>query len=113
MPKQIIILETNPEDGGRNSIRAVYWFGVPLARRIVKPAATSGFAAISQAELDALKDGSVLEEVRSIELPASFTTAEIKAALQKDYADRLAYLGAQPNKLQYAGVFFDGAAWSA
>lgn len=113
MAKQIIILTTNPRDGGRIQIAAVYWFAVPLNRRIPAPNASSQYASASGAEISALQDGSVLEEVRNMELPSSYTTGQIKTALEKDYADRAAYLAAQPFKLQYAGVSWDGANWSA
>lgn len=113
MAKQIIILETDPQDGGRLSIRCVYWFAVPAQRRVPDASLTSQFQGIQPAELASLRDGSVLEDVRDISLPSSFTTTEIKVALQKDYTDRGAYLVAQPFRLQYAGVFFDGSVWSA
>jgi hypothetical protein len=115
MAKQIILLETNPQDGGMVTMRAVFWYAIPANRRIVLPDTTvSAWLGASNAELIAIRDGSVLEEVRVLSMPVSSTTAELKAAINKAYTDRLAYLGAQPFKLQYAGVFFDSVTgWSA
>ena len=114
MAKQIIILETNPADGGMNTIRAVFWFAVILAKRVPKAGnTTSKWSGADATETAALVDGSVVEEVRDLSFPTSFTTVELKAALQKAYADRAAFLGAQPFRLQYAGVWWDGTSWSA
>jgi hypothetical protein len=115
MAKQIIVLETNPADGGRNSIKYVAWFAVPVNKQVPQPAvANSQWSGASQAEIDAIRSGAVLEEVRTISVPASYSTTELKAVLQKDYTDRLNYLANQPFKLQYNGVFFDSVSgWSA
>lgn len=115
MAKQIIVLETNPSDGGRNSIKYVAWFAVPVNRQVPLPAVTnSAWSIASQAEIDAIRSGAVLEEVRTISVPTSYSATELKAVLLKDYNDRLSYLGSQPFKLQYNGVYFDSVSgWSA
>jgi hypothetical protein len=114
MAKQIIILETNPADGGTNSTLVVLWVAVPLARRVPRPNAQSKWEGASAADVTAIQDGSILEEVHNVRVPASYTAAETKAVLEKFRTDRVAWLGAQPNKVQYAGVFFDSVTgWSA
>lgn len=114
MAKQIVILETNPADGGFNTIRAVFWFAVPVNRRVPVPNAQSLWTGASAGEVADLQSGAVLEERHDIRVPSSFTVAEQKNALNKAYTDRLTFLGAQPFKLQFAGVFFDSATgWSA
>lgn len=115
MAKQVIILETNPADGGQNTIRAVFWFAVPVARRVPLPATTMSAwsGADANTELIPIRDGSVLEEVKQLSFPQSFTTAQIKGALQASYTDRQTYLATLPPRLQYNGVFWDGATWSA
>lgn len=113
--KQIIVLETNPADGGQNTLKVVFWYAIAANRQIARPdISASAWSGASAAEVQALKDGTVQEEVRFISVPASSTTAEIKATVNKAYTDRAAYLSAQPFKLQYAGVFFDSVTgWSA
>lgn len=114
MAKQIIILDTDPSDGGNNTIRAVFWFAVAVNRRVPRPDITvSAWASASAPEMAALQDGSVLEEVVIRSFPTSTSNASIKAIMVAAYTDRLAYLNALPFKLQFNGVFYDGATWSA
>lgn len=114
MAKQIIVLETNPADGGFNNLKVVFWFAIPSNRRVPIPSKVSVWEGASIAETTALQDGSVLEEIHNIKVPASYTGTEQKAVLNKAFTDRAAYLAAQPFKLQFAGVFFDSVTgWSA
>ena len=113
MAKQIVIIETNTADGGSNTVRAVFWFAVPVARRVPRPDITaSAYKDATAAEMTALQDGSVLEEVKLQGFPASQTGATIKATLVQQYTDRATYLATLPFKLQFYGVFYDGAVWS-
>lgn len=113
MAKQIIILETIPNDGGRHTIKAAYWFPVAVNRRVPVANLQSAWKDASGPEVTALQDGSVLEEVKTIQVAATATTAQTKAALVLDYNDRKTYLEAQPFRLQHAGVYYDNGAWSA
>lgn len=115
MAKQIIILETPPVDGGQIGITFVAWFPVAAARRIpLAGTTTSKWSGASASENQSLVDGSVKEEVTTQVYPASYTTTELKAALQKWYTDRLNYLNNQPNRIQYKDVFLDSVTgWSA
>lgn len=113
MAKQIIILETIPNDGGRNTIKAAYWFAIAVNRRVPVANLQSAWEDASAPEIAALQDGSILEEVRTIQVATSATVAQTKAALLLDYNDRKTYLDAQPFKLQHAGVYYENNAWSA
>lgn len=115
MAKQVIVLETSTSDqGGSITIQAALWFPVASGREKPLPAlAASAFANASQAELDALKAGTVLEEVKLFTFPATFTPNQIKAEMVAAYTSRATYLATLPNRMQFYGVFFDGSVWSA
>lgn len=108
MAKQIIVIEVVPDDG-RNVIRYVAWFGpYPVNRRVPRPDVSASFySGATAAEIDQIKSGEIVEEVRDIRLPASYTATEVRIAVLKDYQDRAAWLAAQPFRLQYFGTYFD------
>ena len=112
MAKQIIVLDTLPGDGGRNMVRAAFWFPIQAGKRIPISGATSSWTGASGQELTALADGSVVEEVVSMPFAASYTAAQIRAALLTAWTDRKAWKDAQPFSGQYYGVYYDGS-WSA
>ncbi len=116
--RQIIALETNPNTGGTNNVRAVLWFPISLASaRVPKAGFTSAAAGVpgglTQTELDALADGSVLEEVVSIPYATTTTTAAIKADLIKRWTDRKDYIATVAPTRQFYGVSYDGTTWSS
>jgi hypothetical protein len=117
MPKQIIILETNPADGGQISLRTVLWFPVPAGQEVPIANFASAYKASATKpgptaqETTDLQEGKVVEEVKTFSFPRSFTPAQLRASLQAAYADRLAYRATLPNVGAYYGVYFDGAAW--
>lgn len=113
MAKQVIVLETNASDGGFITVRAAMWF--PLTNPIAQaPSLESAWPGRSQAEVDALRAGTVKEEVRQFQFPTGTSTAAMKTQLQADYTARATWLAAQPPMGQYFGVFFDSATgWSA
>lgn len=117
MARQIIVLETNPSDGGYISLNYVFWFAVPVGHEVTKPQFVSqakGSAAPNAAELTALQNGTVLEFYRSQSFSNTFTAAQIKAELQAEFASQQAYINSLPNINQYYGVFFDSVnGWSA
>ncbi len=113
MAKQVIVLDTNASDGGFISIRVALWF--PMTNPIVQSGTLdSVWPGRSQAEVDALRAGTVKEEVRIFQFPIATAGAVIKSALQADYTARAAFLAAQPPVGQFFGVFFDSVTgWSA
>lgn len=113
MAKQIIILETNPQAGGRISVQAVYWYPVAIGKRVPVANLQSAWKDASAAEITALQDGSVYEEVHTLLFPEGTTAASIKAGLIADRTSRGTYLASLPFKLQYNGVYYDNGVWSA
>lgn len=111
MPRQIIILETNPSDGGAIAVNCVFWFAV-TGTPVPMPGFVSAFKTPTGTEATALQDGTVDEEYRSFQFPKSFTNAEIKGSLVKAYADRKAYRDSQPNVNQFYGTSHDGTVWT-
>jgi hypothetical protein len=118
MPKQIIILETNPADGGEVSVNVAFWFPVPAGQEVPLSGFVSAFKATATKpgptaqETTDLQDGKVVEEVHTKRYPRSFTPAQIRGALVAAYTDRKTYRDAQPNIGQFYGTFYDGTAWA-
>lgn len=113
MAKQIIVLETYRGTGqGDSEVRFVFWFSIPAARRVPIAGATSAFKTASAPELAALADGSVIEEVLQIQVPAGTTTAQVRTRLEARYAARAAEIAALPNVNQFYGTFWDGTSWT-
>lgn len=114
MAKQIIVLDTNPADGGSISVRCAYWFPVTVGKEWPVPGAVSAWASASAAENQSLQQGQVIEETRSYSFPSTTTVTTIKASLVNNYVSRAAYVAAQPSRGQFYGVFFDSSnTWSA
>lgn len=112
--KTIIVLETNTNDGGQVTLRTAMWFPITPGKEVPRPdILKSQWSGASGPEVASLQSGSVLEEVRVMSFPKSFTTAQIKASLVAAYSDRLAYLASLPFVGQYYGLFYDGSVWSA
>jgi hypothetical protein len=111
MPRQIIVLETNPADGGMITINSVFWF--PQAPAIPSPGFVSRFKTPTTAEATALQDGSVVEEYKSMQFAKSLSATSLKALLVAAWTDRKAYRDSQPNVNANYGLSYDGTAWSA
>lgn len=113
MGKQIILLETNPSDGGLITIRAAFWLPVPEGREVPLPSLAQGaWKNISDEELKALQGGAVVEEVRTFIFPQGLGVEDVHKILQVAYENRREYIAALPAKGQYYGAFFDGSGWS-
>lgn len=114
MAKQIIILETNPQDGGYLSVRFAMWFPVAAGKEVPRPEITSSaWKQALTADITALQVGSVIEEVNNVRFANTQTAAQIKTALVAQYGSRKTYLDALPFVGQYYGTFYDGTAWSS
>src|SRR4051812_31550718 len=116
--REVIVLDVLPgtgSQGGQIQVRAVLW--LPMTGTRMVPSLTnfsSQATAVDQTtEQPLLNSGAIREEVITDYLPSSYTTAEVKAWLQRRYADRLAFLLGAPSPRQYYGVSWDGTAWSA
>lgn len=115
MPKQIIVLDTNPSAGGAFVVRCAMWFPVAVGREWpVGSGGGSAFSGASAAEVQAIQTGQVIEEVKQFEFPSTTATAAIKTALVNSYNSRNTFLATQPFKGQYYGVYYDSSSvWSA
>jgi hypothetical protein len=114
MAKKLIVLETNTNDGGQFTVRVAFWFPIIASKRVPIPALTkSSWTGANATEVQALADGSYIEEVKQYSFAASETTANIKIFLAKAWTDRKAYLDTLPYIGQYYGVYLDDVnVWS-
>lgn len=118
MSRQIIILETNPAEGGMISTLVAFWFPVTKTQEVWRPAMVSvwksqgGVGGPSDAETLALQQGEVIEEVRSIQFPQSSTQQQILDSLVSIYNDRASYRAGLPTVGKYYGMSWDGNGWS-
>ena len=116
MARQIIILETNPADGGMVAVRCAMWFPITTGQEIPLAGFTSAFktkGAIGPTaqETTDLQDGKVVEEVKVLSFPKSFTAAQIRGSLVAAYTDRVAFRATLPNTGQFYGTAWDGTSW--
>ena len=114
MAKSIIVLDTNPTDGGSIFVRCAMWFPVAAGKDWpLGSGSGSVWAGASAAEIQAIQVGQVIEEVKSYSFPSTTTVPNIKTALVNNYTSRNTYLATQPAKGQYYGVYFENSSWSA
>lgn len=113
MAKQIIALEKNLDQVGFVNIRVAFWLPVASGREVPRPGASSAYRSISTAELDALKAGTIIEEVYLENYPPAMSTTAIKADLLSRYGIRATAILNLPDPNQYYGIFYDGSVWSA
>lgn len=114
MAKQIVILDTNPADGGSIAVRCAMWFPVTAGKEWPLGSGSGSFwQGASAAEVQAIQLGQVVEEVKQFSFPSTMTTANVKAFIVNTYNTRNAFLAAQPFKGQFYGVYFENSSWSA
>lgn len=113
MARKIIILERVAMPSDR-AFRVAFWLDVPAARRsfYANANATSAVVGATQAEVDALKAGSVVEVLEALNRPTGTTQAAMQSALQsrhtqlqQDLIDR--------NPYERYGTSWDGTTWTA
>lgn len=112
MARKIIILErvNMPSD---QDFRVAFWIDVPASRQAfyANPAAVSVVKDATQAELDAIKAGAVVEEVQAMPARANATQAQLLAALVTRYTARQAEFSARNPWARY-GSYWDGSSWT-
>lgn len=111
MAKKIIILETVTDT--TILLRCVFWADVPAARvtAYANTAATSQYKDASAAELLAIQNGQVTEQLLQREYAPGTTGAAIQADLVAEFnAYQARITGANPRK-RY-GTFWDGTSWT-
>ena len=72
MAKDIVLLDISENQGGISNIRMVFW--MPVTSGFPNPSFTSAYPAISMTDpsvLTGLQNGTILEEVHSIQFPTS------------------------------------------
>jgi hypothetical protein len=70
--KDIVLLDISENQGGISNIRMVFW--MPVTSGFPNPSFTSAYPAISMTDpsvLTGLQNGTILEEVHSIQFPTS------------------------------------------
>lgn len=112
MAKQIIILERLNEPSDMN-FRYVLWATVPPTRVSAYADATaiSAFKGATQAEIDALKAGSVVERMGLASFTIGTPIATIQAFLLAQFATFQAQITAANPTVRY-GTFHDGTSWT-
>lgn len=113
MATQIVILENYRGTGlGDTDLRHLFWFPIPQARRVPIPGKVSVYRNATPEENAALADGSVIEEVYTVQIPSGTTANAVRALLINRYNSRGTELSNLPNVNQYYGNEYDGNAWS-
>ncbi|GAC1502566.1 MAG: hypothetical protein NVS1B6_09320 [Steroidobacteraceae bacterium] len=120
MSRQIIILENQiPARGDSEpvSYRYAFWLAVPLSRQPfrakLQATATSAVNTATAAEILAIQNGSVKEEVGIFSQPPGTNISQIQALLQVAYTDRQAAINsAAAHPWDHYNSSFDGAAWT-
>lgn len=111
--KKIIILTQKPGTGlGDTRYDVVFWFPITATKRVVDNTRISAYKNIIQSELDALRDGSVLEELFEIQIPSGTTQAQVKSILESRYLSREIAINNLPDPNKFYGVNWDGTTWA-
>lgn len=112
MARKIVILDrlNLPSD---QDYRVAFWLGVVPARQPfhANAAAVSAVKDATQAEIDAIKAGAIIEEVITVPAPSSTGQAALLAALVARYNVRQAEITARNPWARY-GSYWDGSAWT-
>lgn len=112
MPRKIIQLERvgMPSD---TNFRVAFWLDVPAARQTfyANASATSAVKGATQAEVDAIKAGQVVEVIETLPRPAGTTIGEFRNDAEARYAQLQAEL-VNRNPFARYGTFWDGSSWT-
>ena len=117
MPRLSIIILDRPEPENQRVYRYVLWADVPVARQpfyaaLTGPTFASAWKDALAADNTALQNGSVVEKVDTIQVPASATLAEIRSFLQARWTNFQASI-TSINPWQRYGTTWDGTTWTA
>lgn len=113
MARKIIILESQQPGQGDIAFRYALWADVPTARqtRYADANATSAFLAATQAEIDAIRSGAVVEKVEDARWPTGTTIAQIQGFLVSRHNAFQTQI-ANANPWQRYGTSWDGSSWT-
>lgn len=113
MARKIIILDrvNLPSD---QDYRVAFWLDVAPSRQTfyANASAVSAVKDATQAEVDAIKAGAVVEEIVQVPARAGLGQSALLAALATRYNDRQAEFTARNPWARY-GSYWDGSAWTA
>lgn len=116
MAKQIIVLSDRIEKPGIRVVQLCLWIAVPAGQELPNPNRTSAYLGASAAENTALTEGTVIEEVYHLHVPATYNKAaliqfaeDFYGARNSAYTSTMAAIG-YPGK-NY-GDHFDGTDWT-
>lgn len=115
MAKRAIVLEQQIDDGDARPIfRVVLWADVPVARRpfYAQADATSAYRNATQAEIDAIRTGAVVERQMTVSADPPQTAAQLRALIQDAWTAFQAEITARNPWSRY-GTSWDGTTWTA
>ena len=111
--KRIIVTRLTTQ-GGILTLGVVLWYPVVVGDEVPLPGSNSAYREASQAELDALRAGTVKEETDSYRFPMSTTETSLKTFLRAVWTDRKNFLDSNPAEGKHYGTFDDSiTGWSA
>lgn len=118
--RQITILDAQPADGGRVTVRSVFWLPVPGGFESPKQNQQSVIprddvlpqGGVTLDEIAAIQKGVVVEEQRTDQFPVSLGVEQVKSFLEAEYQDRATFFAAVPFKGSLFGATFVDGAWT-
>jgi len=112
MARQIIILN-QPGLPSDLRYRVCFWLSVPQSRwpYYANPEFTTQFLGASAAEITALQQGQVWEQVEDVPFQKGTGMAAIATALEKRYAELQDFITNQ-NPWNRYGSYYDGTSWT-
>jgi len=111
LAKKIIILDVSSPSPQELAIRYIFWIPTPFP--VQRPNALSLWNNASTSELDAIRNGNIIEEQFIRNFPSTLGVQAIKDHLTEHYRSRVIYFDSMPRPGQYYGIYFDGTTWSA
>lgn len=115
MARDIVIIRTEKAQDGTITLTAVLWLSTPAV--LVKADATRTSLASAIAtnpttapELQAIKDGTITEQMYTVNAPAGTTNAQVGAILLNGLNAAQAALGGRAPSKDYTGTFHDSVA---
>jgi hypothetical protein len=111
MPRLRVIVLDQP-NGNPLSYNAIFWADVPAARQpyYANPNATSAWLNVQAADLTALQNGSMVEQVLTHQLPSGTTMAQAMSYLQAQWQNYQNQITNYNPWLHY-GSTWDGTQW--
>lgn len=110
MAKQVIVLGVT-FSGGQAFVQAAFWYVITSGAKTT--GGGSAWSGASTAELAAIANGSILEELNNFTFPSSVTKSQVETILGQQWAIRNAQIGGLGPAL-FNGVFLDSVTgWSS